>query len=235
MDGSNIGKKMLLIMNDVSYIQKRGYNQTQRYSFAQEADFAQAVRERLIEHGVSFTPYLENVEIKEVTTGKGTVMQIVTVLMSFTFTDTESGESVVVRMGGQGSDTLDKGIFKAMTGAEKYALKQAFLVPTGDDPEVDNEAEKTGDMPVAKTEPVSEYVPQDHWMSLSRIAVRAKDNPALATFGYASHKDIITDALVKNGYTETTKGSEVLSVDFDRIALFVRNKTNAIVEGGEKQ
>ena len=237
MAGSEIGKKMLAIMQDVNYIQKKGFNQTQRYSFAQEADFALAVRERLIEHGVAFVPYLESVEIKEVTTGKGTVMQIVTVAMSFTFIDVDSGESVVVRMGGQGSDTLDKGVFKAQTGAEKYALKQAFLVPTGDDPEVDNTAERNNDMPMAQApEPEPEnsgFVPAEQWVSLSKIAIRAKEHVGLQKFGYASHKDIIADALEKNGYERTTRGSTVKGEDFGKIAAFVQNRTAAITEGGE--
>jgi len=227
--GNNIGRKMLAIMGEVSYIQKKGYNQSQKYTYATEADFAAEVRQQLIKHGVAFTPFLESVDTKEVTTKAGTVMQIVTVIMVFTFTDIESGESVSVRMGGQGSDTLDKGIFKAMTGAEKYALKQAFLVPTGDDPEVDNEAEKTGDMPVQK--PVeSEFVQADKWVNLLKIAVHAKEHPKLAEHGYATHKDIIADALVKAGYEATTRGGEVKTADYPAIETFVRNKTDAIVK-----
>ena len=40
-------------------------------------------------------------------------------------------------MSGSGQDAGDKGIFKAISGAQKYALMKAFMIPTGDDPEQD--------------------------------------------------------------------------------------------------
>ena len=111
-------------------------------------------------------------------------------------------------------------------------------MPTGDDPEVDNASEKTGDMPAAPApEPereTGEFVPAEQWVSLSKTAIRAKENPRLAVFGYASHKDIIADALEKNGYQRTTRGSTVRAADFGKIAAFVQNRTADITEGGEK-
>ena len=34
-------------------------------------------------------------------------------------------------------DAGDKGIYKAIAGAQKYALMKVFMIPTGDDPEAD--------------------------------------------------------------------------------------------------
>jgi hypothetical protein len=68
------------------------------------------------------------------------------VKMTFTWYDTETGESLVVEWAGSGSDKGDKGLYKAMTGAEKYVLLKTFLVPTGDDPE----AEEPKPRPAAK-------------------------------------------------------------------------------------
>ena len=39
---------------------------------------------------------------------------------------------------GTGADSGDKAPYKATTGAIKYALLTAFLIPTGDDPENDS-------------------------------------------------------------------------------------------------
>ena len=39
---------------------------------------------------------------------------------------------------GDGSDPDDKGVYKAIAGAQKYALMKTFLVETGDDPERDD-------------------------------------------------------------------------------------------------
>jgi len=61
--------------------------------------------------------------------------------MQVTFVDTESGESFSCIFYGDGSDSNDKAIYKAITGAQKYALMKTFLVATGDDPEQDRQAE----------------------------------------------------------------------------------------------
>jgi hypothetical protein len=43
---------------------------------------------------------------------------------------------------GEGQDAGDKGPYKAMTGAQKYALMKTFMIPTGDDPEADEDVDK---------------------------------------------------------------------------------------------
>lgn len=43
---------------------------------------------------------------------------------------------------GYGDDAGDKGIYKALTGAVKYALMKQFLVSTGDDPEGDTSTDE---------------------------------------------------------------------------------------------
>jgi hypothetical protein len=58
--------------------------------------------------------------------------------MEFKFIDGETGEELVFHSEGEGQDAGDKGIYKAITGAQKYALMKAFMIPTGDDPEADS-------------------------------------------------------------------------------------------------
>ena len=41
----------------------------------------------------------------------------------------------MVKVLGDGADTGDKASYKAMTGAMKYALRQTFVIETGDDPD----------------------------------------------------------------------------------------------------
>lgn len=43
---------------------------------------------------------------------------------------------------GEGMDTGDKAIYKAITGAQKYVLMKTFLIPTGDDPELEELPQK---------------------------------------------------------------------------------------------
>lgn len=53
-----------------------------------------------------------------------------------------SGEWMEVQIVAQGQDKADKGPYKAATGALKYALRNVFLIPTGDDPEKARQAEQ---------------------------------------------------------------------------------------------
>jgi ERF superfamily len=72
-------------------------------------------------------------------TSGGASKNLTTVDMKFTIEDGESGETRTISMGGQGIDPGDKGIYKAETGANKYALLKLFQIPTGDDPELDSD------------------------------------------------------------------------------------------------
>ena len=58
--------------------------------------------------------------------------------MTIAIIDVESGEKIEVPWAGQGADKGDKGMYKAFTGGLKYFLMKMFMLPTGDDPEVNN-------------------------------------------------------------------------------------------------
>lgn len=150
-------KKLAEVMQAVKYIQKRGYNKAQDYSYPTESDVVEKIREELAKRFVILTPNLIEHQIRERITTKydyklkkevESVMYIHTVKMEFTFEDGETGETRTFKMGGEGIDSMDKGLYKAFTGAEKYALMKFFMIPTGDDPERENELEKE-----AKEEP----------------------------------------------------------------------------------
>lgn len=130
-------KKLAKVMQDVRYIQKRGYNSFHKYNYATESDVAEKIRESLAEQNVVMIPNMTSHSIREHTTSKGNREYITTVVMEFKFIDGESGEEITFTMIGEGQDAGDKGPYKAITGAQKYALMKAFMIPTGDDPEAD--------------------------------------------------------------------------------------------------
>lgn len=138
-------KKLVKVMQQVKYIQKRGHNKFHNYTYATEADIAEAVREVLSENNVMLIPNMLSHEIMEKTNRSGNVEYIVTVKMEFTFYDGDTGETITYHMSGQGQDAGDKGIYKAVTGAQKYALMKAFMIPTGDDPEADESVDIRND------------------------------------------------------------------------------------------
>jgi len=135
-------RKLTEVMKEVKHIPKNGWNDFHRYKFATESDVAEKVREALAERCVMMIPDVTRMETREHTNARGKTEYIVTVWMKFTFMDGESGEEIVFNSVGEGQDAGDKGSYKAITGAQKYALLKAFMIPTGDDPEADVDADK---------------------------------------------------------------------------------------------
>jgi hypothetical protein len=147
---SSLVKKLASVMQEVKYVQKRGKNNFHGYTYATEADVAEKVREALAEKNVVMIPNMVSHDVREKTNQKGNTEYIVTVIMEFTLMDGDSGESIKLQMAGQGQDSGDKGIYKAITGAQKYAMMKAFMIPTGDDPEADESVDERNE---AKPEP----------------------------------------------------------------------------------
>lgn len=120
------------------YAQKASRNTAQSYNYTSEADFLALMRPQLAAHDIVCHPAYDVISSGEMTTKSGAVMQTITLKGKFTFVHCPSGTSVEVITIGQGTDQQDKAAYKAMTGAQKYAIRQAFLIETGDDPEKDD-------------------------------------------------------------------------------------------------
>lgn len=136
---------MAAVMGELGYIEMRGYNDFNKYKYAKAADIAAACAKAMAKHGVAFSATEESVDWPEPrTSAKGGTLYLCRARVKFTFFDTESDEKIEVVRTGQATDSGDKDIFKAFTGALKYALVQTFLIATGDDPEDDADEKKTG-------------------------------------------------------------------------------------------
>jgi len=129
--------KLAKVMETVKYIEKRGYNKFHRYNYATESDVSEKVREVLAENNVIMLPDVVEHTTREHTNRNGVTEYIATVKIKFTFIDGETGEELSIHSVGEGQDAGDKAVYKAITGATKYALMKAFMIPTGDDPEQD--------------------------------------------------------------------------------------------------
>lgn len=131
----NLSAKMIKIMSEVGYIHKKGYNEFHDYKYAGDSEVSAAFSKAMKNHNVfMYSSILERTcQAYERRGGKNSFL--ITVKLEVTFVDVDSGESKVCIFYGDGSDSDDKGVFKAITGAQKYALMKTFLVETGDDPE----------------------------------------------------------------------------------------------------
>lgn len=130
-------QKLAEVMGEVERVAKSGRNEFHRYDYATEADIVASVRGGMAARGVMLIPSIEKIEWTERAMSGKAPMKIATLTVKFTFLDGDSEQKIEFFGMGQGEDASDKAIYKAMTGAEKYALLKTFLIPTGDDPEED--------------------------------------------------------------------------------------------------
>lgn len=131
-------------MSDVDYIQKDKRNSFFNYSYASEAAIKSKLHELLVKHGLLFMPTAATIANRtEYTSDKGKHSFLTDVVLTYKFIDIDTGESIEAQVEGTGDDGADKGTYKAITGALKYALTSTFLIETGDDPE-DDSKERTG-------------------------------------------------------------------------------------------
>jgi len=137
-ENKNLISKLVEVMKQVKYIEKKGYNEFNRYKYATESDVAEKVREVLADQNVIMLPDIVEHSTREHINRKGNTEYIATVKVKFTFIDGDTGEQLVIHSIGEGQDAGDKAVYKAITGAQKYALMKSFMIPTGDDPEADS-------------------------------------------------------------------------------------------------
>lgn len=151
----NVYSAINQVMQQVGYVEKKGAmsGYGDKYSYAKESDFIAAIRPAMVEVGLVMYPVgVEDLQVTTYQTAKGTTMNHIVGLFSFAIAHAESGEMITVKALGDGTDTGDKASYKAMTGAMKYAMRQAFVIETGDDPddspssEQERQPEKKGPM-----------------------------------------------------------------------------------------
>lgn len=124
----NLYQKISHVMQDVSYLSKDdniAFGNT-KYKAISEEKVTRTLRESLIKNGLVILPF----EQESSKTGN-----ISFVNTKYKIVDIESGQFEVLASSGEGADTQDKGVGKAMTYAYKYMLLRTFAIPTGEDPD----------------------------------------------------------------------------------------------------
>lgn len=156
----NIAKKMLAIMSDIKMekphaeVKFKGQKQYDYHSYDQIIDLC---RKLFIKHNVYplFSAYNRETTQKEDKYKENIVSHTL-------FIDIDTGEELSMDMLGGGSAKDEKGVYKAMTGAQREHLKKAFLIYSKDDPERDEHE------PAPKPQPI---VPQES-INQSKIALQ---------------------------------------------------------------
>lgn len=178
------------VMAAVPYIQQTGHNKHGRYHYASDADLMSALQPAMVDAGLALVPTGAFCEMSEHSPTKANAAQWrADLIQTFTLLHT-SGESIDIQTVGCGTDGQDKAPYMAMTGAIKYALRQLFLVPTGEDAEHDagrsnggqkapeRAAQKAANKAAAQTAPQGEALAAGV-RTKCNIAIEAGDASAL--------------------------------------------------------
>lgn len=116
-----------------------GHNKFDNYDYAKLADYLAVIKPMHAAHGLSvITSTEEVVALTDRVTKNGGAEHAVRVRLQVRLQHT-SGEWIESVAWGEGQDRADKAIYKAITGARKYALASILGLATGDDPEKDAE------------------------------------------------------------------------------------------------
>lgn len=151
----NIYQKMLEVMKNIEYLNKDDkveYKST-KYKAMSEEKVTMTVRKELIKQGLVVFP------IEQTVSQDGT---ITTTNTKYKMVNTENPEEyVILASSGQGADTQDKGVGKAMTYSFKYMLLRTFAIPTGEDPDKVSSDQLDDDASIAEIKKLIEETETD--------------------------------------------------------------------------
>ena len=127
-------KKILAVQKVLEPLEKTGWNDFQKYNYTTAGDVLLPVQRACNEQGLIVIA--DCVESK-IEPGRASVV------VRLTVADSETGESISVTAPGYAEDFSykdnrpngDKAVYKAITGATKYAVRSCFCLPSDDDPE----------------------------------------------------------------------------------------------------
>lgn len=173
------------VMGKVGYVQKKGTNEFQKYKYAGEEHLLEALRPAMHECGLLLVPSgrsrspidehgITHVEIEYTLLHK----------------DGDVWPEKLVAYGDGGDKNSkgvgDKGLYKALTGANKYLLFKLFQIATGNDPEKDGDEDEGDSTPPNATQ-VERKLTKDQarpeYNKLVKEIQACQDPAALAQWG----------------------------------------------------
>lgn len=139
----NVYQKIAQVMKEISYLTKDDKVDTGKgrsYKAISEEKVTGVVRQSLVKNGLVILPVKQarSRTDEQVTDQNGNVRinRISSVDVTYRIQNIdEPDDYVLVDSSGEGADTQDKGVGKAMTYSYKYMLLRSFAIPTGEDPD----------------------------------------------------------------------------------------------------
>lgn len=200
-------EKLVEVAALVRNIDKGGYNEAQHYSFVQESDVVRTVWPLFLERGVLFYPVERTVESVHTYQVKSGSTSFLTTVRSV-WRATDGVDTVDVPSLGQGADTGDKGVSKALTGDKKYAVLHLLGIATGDDAEQARPDERA-----EVKEPTKPILTDDQKTLLQEEAIKAGFNLS----------DMEQAALLGQRINEWTGKTSINALDNDDLTTILEN------------
>ena len=148
-------------------VAKTGKNEQQGYRFRGIDQMYNALAPVLAKRGLVILPRFLARTVTERVTAKGGILFAVVVDAEFDFVAASDGSRHAIRLYGEAMDSGDKATNKAMSAAYKYAVMQAFCIPT----EGDNDADATTHEVVAPAPNGFD----EWWLDLQQVAHEGLD------------------------------------------------------------
>lgn len=126
---NQIYKDLNEVMRSIGSIGKNSKNDFHKYNYRGIDDMINAINPVMARVGVMIIPYEMNLIREERRNKKGEDMVFTVITMAYKFVSSD-GSSETVTVSGEGSDSGDKSLNKAMTSAYKNALNQVFMIAT---------------------------------------------------------------------------------------------------------
>lgn len=171
---SSIAAALHQVMTRIGYVQKKGTNDFQKYKYAGEAHVLEALRPEMVEAGIILIPsgkHRSAIDEHGITH--------VEVEYTLLHKDGSVWPEKIIAYGDGGDKNSkgvgDKGLYKALTGANKYLLFKLFQLETGDaDPEAESEHDKEDAAPQSNTTAAKSTGKLANDKAPAAVAIKAK-------------------------------------------------------------
>jgi hypothetical protein len=156
---SKIHEAMTAVMRQVRAVGKDRKNQQQNYNFRGIDDVANELHGLFAEQGIYITPRVLKTKREVHVSGKGSQLFYTILKVEYVFTAEDGSKSDPIVVVGEGMDSGDKATNKAMSAAFKYAMIQAFAIPTAEPKDSEDDDYQTL-RPTVRQHPVADPVAQ---------------------------------------------------------------------------
>jgi hypothetical protein len=174
-----LAAKLVKVMAAIDKIDKSGHNDAQGYDYLEATEVNRVVRNELVKLNVLFLPDLEYINTRVIERPNKSPLILVDIQGRGRFIDGDDGAELSFGVVGAGGDFGgDKGVYKAITGLTKAAMRSAFLIPDKSDPEVP--VVEPDVLSVAEAQPVAQADPAAMATDTQRRHLRASVREAFA-------------------------------------------------------